>query len=418
MTIVQLPSFDLRVIYDWMRPEAVMAARLTGATPQCWLDAAGGPIAAGSLFTTTRASGINLPDAAGVYQTLGINTLPRTDRGLYANGQVTALNQNGNNPQSSTGWSNTSATSTNGPTIDGFFQSAYVTSTGNAGGGRNAAGLSVESGKTYGIKAFFSAGQNDSGEISLIAQTTPGTISRITGVRGAATVVVQSAGTLVIVSQSATHIFALWTPNSTLTTALVRVGPFTDQIGKDILLPGIDTTDQITDAWVSTSSPAPTLLASDIRGVQGIRPDTNPEPFPGWEAAGLDSAFGGKNIVTIDRLNAAAARFIAGAGVDADNLTKLIFDTDNRFKLIVRKSGVDEVALQTGAVASTGDKTIEWQAKPGDYGINATGVAGDTDSDAETLPTGATTLRIGSDFGVLNPFNGWIKELQILRVAA
>lgn len=405
------------LIPPWVNPDAVWASNFE--LGQYWRSGAG-LLPATSVLTTTRASGINLPNTAGVYQTLGVNTLPRTDRGLYANGQVGALNENGNNPQSATGWSNTTATATNGPTIGGFFQSSYVASNGNAGGGRNAAGLSVESGKTYAIKAFFSAGLNDSGEISLLAQLAPGTISRITGVRGAATVVVQSAGTIVIVSQSATHIFALWTPNSTLTTALVRVGPNSDTATKDILLWGIDVTETafVPTAWVSTSSPAPTLLASDIRAVQGIRPDTNPEPFPGWEAAGLDDAFGGKTIVTIDRLNAAEPRFITGAGVDADNITKLIFDTDNRFKLIVRKSGVDEVALQTGAVASTGDKIIEWQAKPGDYGIDATGVAGDTDSDAETLPTGATTLRIGSDFGALNPFNGWIKELQILKVAA
>lgn len=414
MSIVQLPPFDLRVIYDWMRPEAVMAARLTGATPQCWLDAAGGPIAAADLLSTTRSSDINLPNTAGVYQTLGINTLPRTDRGLYANGQIAAFNVNGNNPQAGAGWATNSALVTPAP-AENIFLPAYVASAGGANDRHGcAADLVFNGSTTVAAKIRFDTGQDDSGLVNAILAA--GGNSLVRGTRGAAAIESTSGGAITIVSQSARHMDLLWTPMAT-SAGNVRGGPYTDQIGKDIKLLGIDITNTpfIPDPWVSGFSP---LLASDIRGVQGVRPDTNPEPFPGWQAAGLDSAFGGKAIVTIDRLNAAAARFITGAGGDADNLTKLIFDTDNRFKLIVRKSGVDEVALQTGAVSSTGDKTIEWRAKPGDYSIDATGVAGDTNASVETLPAGVTTLRIGSDFGALNPINGWIKELQILKVAA
>lgn len=413
MTIVQLPSFDLRVIYDWMRPEAVMAARLTGATPQCWLDAAKGPIAAGSLFSTTRASGINLPNTAGVYQSIGVNELPRTDRGLNGNGQIAAFNVNGNNPQSGTGWATTGTTVTPAPHED-IFHPVYVPSNGGVNDRHGTSATLVFDGSTtVAVKIRYDTGQDDSGLVNAVLGSGVNGLAR--GPRGEAVSLSQS---VTLVSQSLKHMNLLWTPMAT-SAGNARVGPYADQIGKDIKLLGIDITDQITDAWVSTSSPAPTLLASDIRAMQGIRPsNSQPEPFAGWEAAGLDDGFAGNTIVTIDRLNAAAPRFIAGAGVDADNLTKLIFDTDNRFKLVVRKSGVDEVALQTGAVASTGDKTIEWQAKPGDYGIDATGVAGDTDTSAETLPEGVTTLRVGSDFGVLNPFNGWIKELQILKVAA
>lgn len=418
MTIAQLPPFDLRVVYPWMQPDAVFAASFPRG--EYWLDAAGGPIAASSLLTTTRSSGINLPNAEGVFQTLGNDTLPRTDRGLYANGQIAALNANGNNPQSGTGWNNVSSASSNGPLVDGFFNSVYVASNGNTSGGRQANPISVQAGVPVGIKMFFRPGIEDSGGVFFFVQLAPGVFSSAQGPRGAASVVNSSAGPLVIVSQFPTHIFAIWTPNATLTTASVRGGPFSNEATRDILLLGIDVTNTpfIPEALVSTGSPAPTLLASDIRAVQGVRPsNSQSEPFPGWEAAGLDDAVAGKAVVNIDRLNASAARFITGAGVDADNLWRLIFDTDNRFKMVVRKSGVDEVTLQTGAVAATGDKTIEWQAKPGDYAIAATGVAGDTDSDGATLPAGATTLRVGSNFGALTPFNGWISEIQIARAA-
>lgn len=49
----------------------------------------GTELAAEHLFTTTRASAISLPDDEGILQTLGINTLPQTTRGLFPNHQVT-----------------------------------------------------------------------------------------------------------------------------------------------------------------------------------------------------------------------------------------------------------------------------------------------------------------------------------------
>lgn len=402
-------------IPSWVDPGALLAMQFG---PDRYWRKRGGLLPATSVLTTTRSSSINLPNAAGVYQTLGNDTLPRTDRGLYANGQITALNANGNNPQSATGWGdNGSPIISNGPTVGGFFQSVYVASPDpvNMGTRRGTNAFAATAGTEIFVKVRFGAGQNDSGNCRVYVSGVGNSI--LEGPRGTLAPISTASGTFTILTQSENEISFGFTPANT-ENLTVRGGPGAAFPGEDIRLDGIDNTDQITDAWVSTSSPAPTLLASDIRAAQGVRPsNSQPEPFPGWEAAGLDDAMAGKAVVNIDRLNASAARFITGAGVDADNLTKLIFDTDNRFKLIVRKSGVDEVTLQTGAVAATGDKTIEWQAKPGDYAIAATGVAGDTDSDGATLPAGATTLRIGSNFGVLNPFNGWISEIQIARAA-
>lgn len=407
-------------IPSWVDPGALLAMQFG---PDRYWRKRGGLLPATSVLTTTRSSGINLPNAAGVFQTHGNNVLPRTDRGLYANGQIAALNANGNNPQSATGWRTIIANVTSGPLVNGFFNSAYVASTGNSVGGRDAYSFPVQNGRPVAFKAYFREGVQDSGEVRILTQAVSGSpgVEGPRGPRGQLPISTTGAsGTITIVDQSEHHVAGIWVPNADGPNGHIRVGMNVSSEGDDILLLGVDATDTpfVSDAWVSASSPAPTLFASDIRAVQGTRPsNSQPEPFPGWEAAGLDDAMAGKAVVNIDRLNASAARFIAGAGVDADNLWKLIFDTDNRFKMIVRKSGVDEVTLQTGAVVSTGDKTIEWQAKPGDYAIAATGVAGDTDSYSATLPAGATTLRVGSNFGVINPFNGWISEIQIARAA-
>lgn len=390
----------MQSIPSWVDPGALLAMQFG---PDRYWRKGGGLLPATSVLATTRSSSIVLPDSAGVFQALGNNMLPRTDRGLYVNGQATnkCLNFNAN-PVDSTG-----LTPTSGLTVTQPVDTAMIA----------AAGLQnvCTSGRVYRVIA-----DNTTNTLTIngtVGNTNPHTLSGwLYVVSGSVQVVLVGQASLGTINATAGLVpFSFTgTPNATSrnmgfrTTANAEYYFILNQLEEG----------SIASPPVVVAGAAATLLASDIRGVQGVRPDTNPEPFPGWEAAGLDDAMAGKAVVNIDRLNASAARFIAGAGVDADNLWKLIFDTDNRFKLVVRKSGVDEVTLQTGAVASTGDKTIEWQAKPGDYGIDATGVTGDTDSDAETLPAGSTTLRVGSDFGALNPFNGWIKELQILKVTA
>lgn len=413
MTTVQLPPFDLRVVYPWMQLDAIFAAHFKQG--QYWLDDAKGPIAASSLLTTTRSSGINLPNAAGVFQAHGNNTLPRTDRGLYVNGQITNL-LGRSNPTVAQIPSVTNIV--DGPGFAGFPHSIYY---GGGMGGSDSRYLRTENNAVNGQPYTASVlAQMLDGNPPVFGSATPNNAANtfflhvgsnsasppdyIVEQVGADIWKVIAKGTFVVDG----GVYGVYQGSNNQPRAFNLCGLqcFIGDVSPAAIVPGIGETG------------GPTLLASDIRAVQGVRPsNAQSEPFPGWEAAGLDSAFGGKNIVAIDRLNAAEPRFITGAGVDANNLTKMIFDTDNRFKLIVRKSGVDEVTLQTGAVAATGDKTIEWQAKPGDYAIAATGVAGDTDSDGATLPAGATTLRVGSDFGVLNPFNGWISELQIARAA-
>lgn len=354
---------------SWVHPDAVFA--LDGKNSRYWRRQ-GGILPDTSLLSVTRASGINLPDAAGIYQALGNNSLPRTDRGVYPHQQLPALNANGNNPQSATGWTVVGGASvSSGPVIDGFFQSAYVASGGGRNDSRRTAAISISSGVPVAIRARFGPGTNDSGRVRVHMQN-GSVLSVVAGVRGAMTSDTTAGGTFTIVAQTTTEALIIWTPNATSASAYVGCGPDTTTSGQNIRVDGLDVVQAnfVPAAWISTSSPAPTLLASDISAITGIRPSNGqPDPFPGWEAFGLDSAFRPLANVRIDRLSGANPRTIAVAGADANNNVRLNFDTDNRFKLIVRKSGSDVLTLQSGVASSTGLYALDARAKPGDYAL-------------------------------------------------
>ncbi|MEW6092100.1 MAG: hypothetical protein AB1647_14360 [Pseudomonadota bacterium] len=377
-----------------------------------------------AVFAVTRSSQINLPDDAGVFQALGNDSLPRTDRGLYANGQIASVTGNGQDISQSP-WINFN----DAPTLtdlgaDGAlrrirFQTGSVVN-------RRRQNFSATSGQVYRRRTRLKINSDCSAYI-LLRMTS--------GIVGNAAVQVTASGVPTVaetfggitISNLASQSLGDGVYDITYTFTMNQSGTVLRDIGAtgqntpyDITYHGDDVylSSFLSDAWVSYGTPAPTLLASDIRAAQGTRPSNGqPEPFPGWETAGLDDAVAGKAVVNIDRLNASAARFIAGAGVDANNLWRLIFDTDNRFKLIVRKSGSDVLTLQSGVASSTGLYTVDARAKPGDYALTATGLSSATSASGETLPSGATTLRIGSNFALANPFNGWVEDLQILRAA-
>lgn len=212
MTTAQLPPFNLRVIYPWMYPDAVFAAKFEDEG-EYWLDAAGGPLAASSLISTTRSSGIILPDSAGVYQTLGVNTLPRTDRGLYANGQFIQSAANWNAPANET--------------------------------------------VTLGTGTFTLAVWG-AGSVAVAAGTAAGTGFGPASAASPVTFTLSGAGTVSLtVTGSPSHV-------------------------------------SLTNTGFAPPAPQPpgTILASDIRTVEGVRPSNGQaEPFPGWEAAGLDNGF-------------------------------------------------------------------------------------------------------------------------------
>lgn len=378
------------------------------------------------MFETGRASPIILPNLAGTYSDLGSNTLPRTDRGLYTNGAVSAPSGNNHNILLSP-WSNfdqggapvLTDLGTDGILRKVRFQSSAINS-------RRRLAFNATAGQVFQRRVRMSFGTPSDVAYIFLRTTSP--------VAGNSAINVTSSGVATIVETfagiTASNVAVAYLGGGVYELTYSFVSHNTATVLRDLggVIPGSGTCDitfhgddiVVSSApvpvWVSNSEPVVPLLASDIRAVQGARPSNGePEPFPGYEARGMDLALRGMTKVQVDRLSASTVRFIAGAGSDANNLWKVIFDTDNRFKLIVRKAGADVVALQTGAVGTIGTKDVTWKAYPGSYEITATAVASGTNPGAETLPLGATTLRVGSDFSANNPFRGWIETLQILK---
>lgn len=437
MSVVQLPPFDLRVTYPWMEPDTLFAAKYDDEG-EYWLDAAGGPIAEGSIFSVTRPSGIILPDSDGIYQSLGNNVLPRTDRGLYANGQVTNGIRNpraegatvgvvGSGGVVPTNWTvngrSTTVTVADAGTEFGlpYIDLYFIGNTGAAGGGLlvdfepTASQIVAAAGEVWTTSVFFRWLSAPSGHVL------PPVISQIFR---------NSSNTALQTSEQEFSAAAFVRAN-VVATAPASTAKITPRLRVPV------GSDSVIDARMRVYAPqtvrsnfahppvlpavgvpgASTLLASDIRAVQGTRPSNGqPEPFPGWEAAGLDSGFARKIIINLDRLSPAAARTIMVVGTDNDNSILVFYDTDNRVKLRLRKSATDIFTLQTGVISTLGAKDIDFRAKPGDWWIGATGVVGESGASGEVLPSNMTMLRPGSNFGNTTPWNGWI-EMEQLRAA-
>lgn len=378
------------------------------------------------MFEVSRASPIILPNLAGTYSDLGSNTLPRTDRGLYANAAVSAPSGNNHNILLSP-WSNFDQGGA--PVLtdlgaDGILRKVRFQST--ASNSRRRLVFNATAGQVFQRRVRMSFGTpNDIAYIFLrtISPVAGNSAINVTS-GGVATVVETFAGITasnVAVANLGGGVYELtysFVSHNTATVLRDLGGVIPGSGTCDITFHGDDIvlSSAPVPVWVSNSEPVVNLLASDIRALQGTRPSNGePEPFPGYEARGMDVALRGISKVQVDRLSASTARFIAGAGLDANNLWKVIFDTDNRFKLIVRKAGVDVVILQTGVVGILGLKEVTWTLGAGDYEIAATGVAGAVSSSTEALPEGSEVLRVGSDFSANTPFRGWIEWLEILR---
>ena len=398
--------------HHWWHPDAVFALAFEDS---CFMHGAAEWPAA-TLLATTRASGILLPDAVGHFQPLGANVLPHTDRGLYVNGPFSNLAPRRDPALAQLSFSSNVTDAAGFAGLPGSlrFPGSYP-----SGSGIVYQQPSLTAGQPYFVSVLV---QMEGGEPPVFGSATPanGANSFYLVLNGGTSFMPPPSYSVTPVAEGIWRVSAFGTAPATNSNCGVIQTPtnqarafricgyqiFAGSAGTDALVPG------------SADTGGGTLNASDVRAVQGVRPsDSAPEPFPGFEAAGLDAGFVVSARVVIGRLGAAAARAIAVAGADADNAVKLIFDTDNRFRLIVRKAGVNEVVLETSAAGAAGTYDLTFAAMPGAYALDATGLTGDTEATVEALPSGMTTLRIGSDFSNATPFNGWIEELQITEAA-
>ncbi|MDZ4382806.1 MAG: Ig-like domain-containing protein [Parvibaculum sp.] len=135
-------------------------------------------------------------------------------------------------------------------------------------------------------------------------------------------------------------------------------------------------------------------------------------------AHGWASGFEAQIEANVSRLSSSAARVLASFGADAANSCRVEIGTDNKVYAIVRKSGIDEVTLVTADAwgAAPGEVLITARFKPGDYALTVTGLTGDADADAETLPA-LTAARLGARLAGTDYLNGPL-ALMALKAAA
>lgn len=323
----------MQSIPSWVAPEAVWASNFE--LGRYWRSGAGLRPAT-SVLATTRSSGINLPNTAGEYQSLGNNVLPRTDRGLYANGQFV---------QSAVNWD------------------APANETISLGTGTFT--LAVWGGGSIAVAAGTAAGSG-------FGTATDGSPVTFT-ISGAGTVSLTVTGSPEYVS--------------------------------------------VTNTSFAPPAPQPTgtVLASDIRAVQGVRPsDSQAEPFAGWEAAGLDDG------VTIlldfeNRMRQASARQVVSLR-DASNAVVAILDTSSTgsgFRLTAGGGSDTFPGSQTGGRSRAACRVMP----DGAFALAQEG-QGSVTTGTKASPinlASATRLTVGNGPALGQPWNDWIYGLQICK---
>jgi hypothetical protein len=231
---------------------------------------------------------------------------------------------------------------------------------------------------------------------------------------GAITVVAQVNSTFVLISQTTMEAQFVFMPTVGAAWTL-RVGPGTTDTSKDIRLDGVDITNIpfVSDAWVSTTSPAATLLASDIRVVPGLRPSNGePEPFPGWETAGFDAGFS----VLLDFKNrfVAAARRIPVSLYGAGPLNVSLETTGAGTNFLLRgNDGVLNATFSAPGGQTGGRSRVAYRVAAGGAAAIAQTGAGVVSAGSIGVPTTLQRVSLGNSSILTTPWNDWIYGLQI-----
>lgn len=402
---------------SWAHPLAVYADDYERG--EYWRSQ-GGLVSPAGQLSTTRSFGINLPDAAGVYQALGVNTLPRTDRGLYANGQFTnKITANNLTPGLVT------------PVGVSAFNALGLTgvSAGHGGGASTglfgivddaaaltAAGLAnISNGRAYSISLGGAVGSAFMIFGPAVGNTNPhswGMWARCTGANATLRMVGGGSYGTVSLEPSANYQFVKFEDFTPDATAQFRPQiPF----GGTLLIAGVQLLESrfIPDARMATPGASATLLASDIRAVQGVRPSNGqPEPFPGWEAAGLDDG------VTIlldfeNRMRQSSSR-TAVSLTDASNATVAILNTSSAgtsFRLTAGGGSDTFPGSQTGGRSRAACRVMP----DGAFALAQEG-QGSVTTGTKASPVNlasAARLTIGNGPALSQPWNDWIYELQV-----
>lgn len=373
-------------------------------------------------LAVTRSSGIILPNSGGVYQPLGNNVLPRTDRGLYANGQVTNLllrsqefNDGFWNKANLTVAANAISAPDGTITADRLIESADGANTNHQIS--LGSSLSFTAGVTYTLSVF----AKENGRTLRLgfpsAAFAGGPLAYFDLVSGT----VLSGGPSAQIESFSNGWYrcsyraeATSTVSNSFLTIAPASGSTRDYIGNG--LSGIFVwgaqleTGSFAGPYTPTTTAAATLLASDIRAVQGTRPSNGqPEPFHGWEAAGLDDGF--TFLIRHEgRFRGASNRRLAGIN-GSSGFTRIETASSGMQFRVVGNDGTNNGNLPNGDIAGAPMRSAFTMLSDGSVSLARSGV-GTVNSGTIPYPVAPQTLSVGSTIGI-NPWNDWLYELQI-----
>lgn len=357
-----------RVIYPWMPKKSIYSGDIKREgywTPSGFTEP--------DALVTDRNSKIFLPDVDGVYQEVDQDKLSRTNRGLYVNGQATNLLRWSQEFDRST-WLKSSNGSGVTPVVtpgaaiapDGSISAALIELDIGSGEGSNDWSWLYQNhlaiaGTTYNTSFFVrAASPSEIGKVLRVSNILSGGASNITLTAEWQRVSIQETE---LASQ--TRSFGL----------RLRGGEATAKSARFFLWQGQVTITDFTAPPILTTSAAETLFASDIRAVQGVRPsNSEPEPFPDWEVAGLDDGFGIIDRVNVDHLNSTSVRAITSIGIGKNNHWVLYLDTDNKVKFKLVDFPLSFFSgSQQGIWLDGEDNSVMWQDAAGTVPVTALG---------------------------------------------
>jgi len=372
----------------------------------------GTELTAAYLFTTTRASGISLPDNADILQTLGINTLPRTDRGLFPNDQVTNSIRYSED-LTPANWTKDGVTIS--PLHYRYLTKIIESETNAFHGLRGSSSVSIAEGEVRRLSLDVKAAGRSVISIGAYSSFSVGTTLRVDLANGSFT-----GGTNAKVTPLGDGIFRIETSGvgTANGTAAIQIrigdGPYMGDGVSGLLISRIQmNAGDYFPFYVPTPTNAiATTMASDIRAVQGVRPsDGQPEPFLGWEAAGLDDGF--SVLMDLNCANIAPGATRSPVGLYTAN--------NSRF---IRM----EIASGTFRARSSPAEGAAYVNMPGDIAGGriraamryAGGVLSATQAGAASVasasaiaPAPLTRLFVGNNATLAAPWNDWIYGLQI-----
>lgn len=382
------PAPGLPAATAWWRPGDILAFDF--ANGRYMRD--GETASLGAVLSASRTSPATWFTDAGILQPFDANVAAITDRGLYAGGQRVNKCRNFNaNPTDLTGVSKAGDAAAMLTVVD---DSAELAAAGLDGICTSGMAFQFDNSAGTSTSWLYIAGNS--------GNTNPHTMSVYMRSTGSARMVLSSSGgTGWMSSASYTRRSATVTPANSSQQIVIEVAA-----GKVVWF--------ILNQLEEGSFASPPIVTDGGTGTTRLADAVTVPGFAALAASGsLQDGFAGKAILDVTRLTDPASRCIFDLGVATGDRVRLDILTDNRIELAIANGGSGP-ALQTAALAATGEVEIEWQVKSGASFIRIGGTTAAENSDSFTMPELADA-HLGQSRSGASALNGPLGYLSLRR---